>query len=455
MTKKVISLGSLACGLFLLGTSANAAGFALQEQSVSGLGNAFAGGAAAMEDNSVLFSNPAALVGFDQPQLQVGLHYIMPETDFKNSGTTTANFFPTQGGVSASEESALVPNLYYSHPLSEKIVAGLGVSVPFGLTTEWGNDWVGRYIANRSELQTINIQPTIAYKFSENVSMGFGINASSNSAELTNALDLGLVFLNSVQRGLIPAAAVPPALLGDVQGNIGASKYDGQFKVEGDGVGYGYNVGLLVQFNDQKTRIGVHYRSEIDVELDGDVFFEVGALEPFLGSIFPNGGGKVDLVLPAIINLSIHHDINDQWSVMADAQRTGWSSFENLIIEFENPTPPDSVVPELWEDVWRYAIGTTYKVNDQFKLRGGISFEETPVPNSGYRSPRIPDADRTWFTLGMEYIMNENITLNAGAAMIVVDDPQINNNTHSTGQHLQGVMEASVNILSVSLVYNF
>ena len=453
MTRTVYYLGSLVGGLFLLASGASAAGFALQEQSVSGLGNAFAGGAAAMEDNSAIFTNPAALVGFDSPELQIGAHYIAPESEFSNQGTTTIGV-STQGDSGDSDKSAIVPNLYYSHPVSDHWILGLGVSVPFGLETEWGDTWVGRYIANKSKIEDINVQPTLVYKVNDQLSIGVGVDIANVSAELTNAVDMGLVFLNAVQGGAIPAAAVSPQLLSSVQSDIGGSNFDGSFKVKGDGVGYGFNIGMLYRFNDQ-TRLGIHYRSSIDVDLDGDNTFVVGPLEPYLGAIFPNGKAGVDLELPSTTNISLFHQIDDAWAIMGDIQYTTWSSFDYLSIQYKQPTPPVTSVPELWEDVWRYAIGVNYQATEALKLRAGISYEETPVPSAAYRSPRIPDADRTWLSLGMEYAFNKSLRANVGVTYITVDDPEIDNDTHSAGQHLKGVIDASVTIFSLSMVYDF
>jgi long-chain fatty acid transport protein len=453
MNRTLILLGSLISGLFLLVIDVGAAGFALQEQSVSGLGNAFAGGAAAMEDNSAIFTNPAALIGIETPQLQLGVHRIAPESEFNNENTTTFGF-STKGSEGESDKAAFVPNLYYSQPVNDSWVLGLSVSVPFGLTTEWGDEWVGRYIADRSKIEDINIQPTLAFKVNDNLSIGAGLDIAMVSAELTNAVDMGLVFLQAIQQGNIPMSGVTYTFLADVQNDIGGSKYDGSFKVKGDGIGYGYNVGILYRFNEQ-TRLGIHYRASIDVDLEGDNTFVMGALEPYLASVFPNGQVSVDLKLPSTSNVSLFHQINDSWSIMGDIQYTTWSSFDYLNIQYKQPTPPTTSIPELWEDVWRYAVGTNYQVNDALKLRAGVSFEETPIPDSGHRSPRIPDADRIWYTVGMEYAFNDSVRINAGLALITVDDPKINNNTHSAGQHLIGTIDASVTILSLSMVYDF
>ena len=451
--EKCLKFGLLISGLFLFANSTVAAGFAIQENSVSGLGNAFAGGAAAADDNSVIFTNPAALTLIETTQAQAGFHIITANAEFANTGTTTFGV-PTQGGNSESEETAFVPNLYYSQPISENWSAGIGVTAPFGLTTEWGNKWVGRYIADKSALKDVNIQPTLAYKVNDKLSIGVGLDIALVSAELTNAVDMGLALLNAVNSGAIPAAAIPAPILGDVQANIGGTKYDGFFEVEGDTIGYGFNIGALYQVDD-KTRLGIHYRSTVDLELEGDVDFTVGALESILGGVFPDGGGTVDLELPSILNLSFFHQANEKWAFMADFQRTEWSTFENLIIEFEQPTPPDSIVPEKWEDVWRYSAGVNYQATDNVMLRAGIALDESPVPGPRYRSPRIPDADRFWYSCGLEWVLSARMTLNAAATYITVDDPLLDNDTHSAGQFLKGTLDASVTIFSANLVINF
>jgi long-chain fatty acid transport protein len=453
MTIKLKRLVALSCVFLCASVQSFAAGFALQEQSVSGLGNAFAGGAAAAEDNSVLFTNPAALTLMDGSQVQVGVHMVMPKAELTNTGTTTLGV-PTQGANQTSDEGAMVPNLYYSQKVGSNMTLGLAVNVPFGLATEWGDEWFGRYIADRSELHDINIQPTLAYKISDKFSIGVGANYANVSAELSNAVDMGLVFLNAVQSGAIPAQFVDPALLGSVQQNLGSSTYDGYFKVEGDDAAWGYNIGVLFQPS-ERIRVGLHYRSAIKFKLEGDADFTVGALEPYLGSIFQDGKGSVDLELPSITNFSIHYQIDDKWAVMADAQYTTWSSFDYLVIEYEQQTPPDTVVPELWEDVWRLSAGVTYTPNSTWTVRGGFAFDESPVPGPRYRSPRIPDADRTWFTGGVDYKVNDNFTLNASAAYITVTSPTLQNDTHSAGQVLVAEMDASVTIFSVAGNFRF
>jgi len=456
--------------LLLTSSTLFGAGFAIHEHGLSGLGNGYAGGAAAAEDNTSLFSNPAGLTRFNEsPQLGVGVHIILPVAEFQNAGTTTfapdltgatpGTFVPTSGGGATSDEAAFIPNLFYSHPVSENMVLGLAITVPFGLTTDYEQDWIGRYLAYRSELTTINFNLAAGYKINEQVSLGFGLNLMTADAVLSNAVDFGLVLLSQLQtpgnpNGLIDPAQLPADLVPSIAATRGTAAFDGELELEGDDIGFGWNLGVL--FEPQPgTRIGFHYRSEIKTTLEGDADFTVGALEGVLGGLFADQGGMVDLNLPASAQASIYHEINDRWAVMADAFYTWWSRFDELRIQYETGFPPDTVVPENFEDVWRYSVGANYRLNDSVLLRAGYVLDKSPVPGDRFRSPRIPDEDRQWVALGFTWDLDENWTLDAGYVYIFVDNPVINNDTHTSGQILRGEFEADVNIFSLGAIYTF
>lgn len=389
----------------------------------------------------------------DKPQLHTGVHLIFPEAEFTNLGTTTMGV-PTQGNDATSKEDAIVPNLYYVAPLNDDLVWGIGVSAPFGLTTDYDDDWVGRYVARRTELKTVLVNPSLAYRVSDNFSIGGGLSYVKSDAVLSNAIDMGLVFLGQYQAGGIPANAQTMALAGDIQANLGSSKYDGGINLEGDGDGWGFNFGGIYEINDD-WRLGVHYRSEVDLELSGHADFTVGALEGVLGAAFQDQGGSVDITLPETLAISVFGQVNEKLSVMADVTKTGWSSFQDLTIKFENPSPPDSVIPELWEDVNKYSVGASYKFNDKYTGRFGLAYDESPVPSDEYRSPRIPDEDRTWLAFGLSVAASESMDLHFAYVNIMVDDPVIDNPTHSTGQYLYGKLDASVSLLSMGLTKRF
>ncbi|MBD3634567.1 MAG: porin [Methylophaga sp.] len=403
--------------LILIGSlpqAVSAAGFAIKEQSVTSLGRAFAGSAAVAEDASTIFFNPAGLTYLERGELDLGLNYIKPQSEFRNDGSNINNAIPLTGGNGGDAGSeAFVPNFFLSHPVNDKVTLGLGVTAPFGLVTEYRDDWVGKYLAVKSEMLTVNFNPTIAIKASEKLSLGFGVSAQYIDVKLSKMVDLG----------------------GDP--NVA----DARAKLKGDDWGYGINMGLLYQATEQ-TRIGLAYRSKISNTLEGD-----GTLKTNTGTTLADEKITAGLDLPETISLAIHHDINDQWAVMADATWTRWSRFEELLIESDGILATQK--PEDWENSMRYGIGLSYQHNDKWQFRTGIAYDETPIPNSQRRTARIPGTDRKWVAFGASYHYSDNIVIDAAYAHLFMDDPRID---ESEGVYnLRGDYDASVDIVGLQL----
>ena len=422
-----------------------ASGFAIQEQSVTGLGRAFAGSAAVADDASTIFFNPAGLTNLSKSELAVGLHYISPQTDFTDGGSTTAPGFggaPLSGndGSDGSDagHDAVVPNLFYAHRLNDSMVAGIGVTAPFGLVTEYKDTWQGRYHAIRSDLKTININPSFAFKANEKLSVGFGISVQYIDLELSQAVDFGSI------------CADVPAACAAVQEN------DGQVKLTADDWGFGYNLGLTYQAT-EATRLGLAYRSKISHNLKGDGKFRVPANAQGVASVlgFVDGNISGDVDLPESASLAFHHKLNDQVAIMADAAWTRWSRFEELAIKSNNVARLNSTKQEQWDNSMRYAIGLDYQHNHQWTFRGGIAYDETPVSNE-FRTARIADEDRTWIAIGASYKVSDRLKLDAGYTHIFIDDPKIDETLDLPLNHrLVGEYEGSVDILSIQARYLF
>lgn len=459
-SNRALAVAIVSTSIFMTAQHLSGAGFALQEHSFSGLGVGFASGAAAGSDNSAMFFNPASLTLFGEPEITTGIHFILPEAEFKNTGTVSgfspgvSPGVPTQGPNATSDKAAIVPNFFYSRPLNDEWYLGLGISTPYGLATDYDAGWVGRYIALETDLTTVNANLALGYKVSEKVSIGFGLNLMYGDAILSNAVNFGLIYLNSLQTGTIPANAQTQALAQDVQANLGGTKYDGKLELEGDDIGYGFNFGVLFT-PDESTRIGLHYRSKVKLTLEGDADFTVGALDTFFGPLFTDQGGSVEIELPDTFQASIHRQVNERWAVMADVFYTWWSKFDELVIEYETGFPSDSVIPENWDDTFRYSVGATYQLNETVELRGGLVFDESGVTENQYRSPRIPDEDRTWLSLGVGFELSESLRLDVAYVHIFVDDPVIDNPTHTAGEWLRGTMDAQVQILSIGGTWQF
>ena len=421
-----------------------ASGFAIQEQSVTGLGRAFAGSAAVADDASTIFFNPAGLTQLDRSELAVGLHYISPQSDFTDDGSRlpVALGGTTLSGGDGGDagEDALVPNLYYAQALNSTTFIGLGINAPFGLVTDYSDTWQGRYHAIRSDLKTIDINPSLAIQANEKLSIGFGINLQYIDLELSQAVDFGAVCAVAA----VGACAVP-------QG------FDGKAKLTADDWSWGYNLGLLYQLTDA-TRIGLTYRSKISHHLKGDGEFRIPDNAAVQGTAAATGfaDGNIDgrVTLPESASLAIHHQLNSKVALSADVSWTRWSRFVDLTINSDDSTRLKSSKEEDWENSRRYAIGLDYQHNDKWAFRTGVAYDETPLPGVSRRTPRIPGNDRIWFAIGTSYKANDNLILDAGYTHLFVSDPKIND-TDANGYILSGEYEASVDILSLQARYLF
>ena len=440
------------------------AAFALQEQNASALGHAYAGGAAAAEDVSTIFYNPAGLVRLRTTEAVVAGNVICFSAKFRDNGSQPAAFQPLGGTGGDAGKCAVVPNLYVGIPFTDKWSFGLGVNVPFGLETDYDSDWLGRFQAVKSKIETININPVLSYEITPTFTVGAGVNWQRIKAELTNKVNYAGAFATgvgaAVAGGLVPAAAAP-VLIGSAAGlETGA-------KVTGDDSAWGWNAGVLWQF-DPMTRIGAHYRSKIKYDVSGSVNFNnpaaLGALPPALApvgaaiasgvnAVLANGDVSIAIEMPDTTNVSIFHQFNNQWDVMADVQHTGWSSIQELKI-VRSTGAVLSTTPENFRDTWRGSVGANYRYSDKWIFRGGLAYDQSPVRDA-QRTPRLPDQDRTWIALGAQYRYSPSIALDFAWAYIFVRDPSSNQNAGSTAANglISGSYRSNVNIVGLQLTY--
>lgn len=401
----------LMIGLALAGFSnlTQAAGFALIEQNASGLGNAYAGAAAVAEDASTIFFNPAGMTQLPDRQFVVVGHLIKPKMEF--SGTVTPGAIGGGQGGDAGD-LAFVPNAYYAFRVTPQVHFGIGLNSPIGLKTEYDPGWIGRYQAIKSELKTVNLNPSVAYKISDTWSVGAGLNIQRIEAELTNLTGVGLA------------------------------------KVQGDDYGWGFNLGALWQV-EPNTRLGLSYRSAVDYKLDGDASFS--------GMPALNGDITAKLTTPDSASLSVFHKLSQKWDVLADITWTGWSNFDKLAI-YRTSGALLSYTPENWQDILRYSLGATWHMSDKLSLRGGIAYDEAPVSDR-YRTPRIPDGARTWVAVGGQYRLSRQGALDVGYAHLFVNDPELNAAAPATlitpANTLKGDYQSQVDILSVQYTHSF
>ncbi|MGH8753264.1 MAG: OmpP1/FadL family transporter, partial [Burkholderiales bacterium] len=295
---KSIKAAGLAAMFSGLAGGAFAAGFALNEQSGSGVGVAFAGSAASGEDASTVFYNPAAMVRISGTQLSLGVHGVLPDLKFNNQGSVTTGGVPLTGGNGGDPgKGVVVPNFYLVTDITPNIKYGFGVSAPFGLFTQYNGDWVGRYQALKSDIKTFNLNPSLAYKVNDRVSFGAGFNAQYINANFTKAIDFGLL-----STGVSQSA-------------------DGAFDVSGNSWAYGYNLGALFQFPTD-TRVGIAYRSTVRQTLVGSASFTNVPAALSADPRFANSKMTAEITLPDSISLSAVQEIGNKWELLSDVTFT-------------------------------------------------------------------------------------------------------------------------------------
>lgn len=418
-----------------------ASGFALVENSASGQGNAFAGAAASAEDASTIWFNPAGMMKLSGNQIVVAGHYIKPKSSYTDNGSTTASGTPLGSEVDDAGKDAFVPNFYWVKEINSQMKFGLGINAPYGLETQYNDTWIGRYHAVSSDMKTVNFNPSIAFKMTDKLSLGIGTNIMFVDVTLTSAVDFGSL-LGS------PTAA------------------DGFVDLQADNLGgvsewgYGLNMGIMYDITPETT-LGVAYRTEIDIEAKGSGKFKVPtAAAPVLssGAFAPSSGISADVTLPQSFSVSVAHDM-DAFTFLADITWTGWSSFDELRVIYDNPSQPDSVTTESWEDTFRYSVGVDWQQSEKITLRTGIAFDESPIPSAERRTARIPGNDRTWLSFGGTYVINPEFTVDIGYSHLFVGNTGINNTFESSqpalAATLKGTYEASVDILSAQLRWNY
>jgi long-chain fatty acid transport protein len=426
---------------FAIPNLAHASGFALIENSASGQGNAYAGAAAHATDGSTVWFNPAGMMKLDRDQLVFAGHIVSPNASFTNNGSKMS---PVLGDVDLrgidddGGSTAFVPNFYWVKTINDATKFGLGVTAPFGLATEYAydpnagpdNNFVGRYHGVLSDLKTININPSLAYRINDRVSIGGGLNIMLGTVDLSSAIDYG-------------------AIVGDPnQAN------DGFADMTGDNFGNlstGFNLGMTIEATD-RTTIGLAFRSEVEMKIRGTANFTPSGIPPIDASpLFKPTGLNSTVNLPASFSLSASHQVS-KFTWLADVTWTGWSSFQELRIVFDNPAQPDAVTTENWNDTYRVALGFDYQQSDKLVLRTGVAYDESPVPSAERRTVRLPGNDRTWLSFGLSYLFNPNMSFDVGYSHLFIKDAPINNTLESDTPQLNatvtGEYKASVDILS-------
>ena len=424
-------------------SNAQASGFQLKENSVKSMGSAFAGTAAKTGDASVVANNPAVMTRFEGNTFQADVTAIDLSYEFKGSATDAFGR-PMNGGDGGNAgDLTPVPAMSYIRKLDNGVALGAMVSAPFGLKTEYEDGWVGRYFAHTSDVRIVDLTLSGAIDITDRFSVGIGAIVSRADVTLSRAIDFGTLLYSNPATRPLPFAQPQAA--------------DGFVEVGGDDNGFGWLVGAHFRPTDTFA-LGVSYRSEIDYELTGTVDWTVpgnvaavfGA-SPMTAPLFQNGGVRANLTTPSILMVGANWQVTDRFALSATWAETGWESLREVRIDFDRPDP-DAVEPFEWKDTMFASVGAEFRLNDKWTLRGGVAHDETPTSLT-HRTPRLPDDDRTWYSVGATWQVSDALDLNFGFSHIRPDDPKVD--ITSSGTRIAGPFDGDANLYGVSAQYRF
>ncbi|MFO1401525.1 MAG: outer membrane protein transport protein [Steroidobacteraceae bacterium] len=463
-----MKLRNAAIGCAVLGAFASASawgsGFYLLEQNASGLGRAFAGTAAIADDASTVFFNPAGLARLEGVQVMAVASGININTRFHDSASVAALGQPLGGSGGNAGGLSIVPALYLSVPFADSFTFGLGVNAPFGLKTDYDPGWAGRFQALRSEVKTINVNPSLAWAPTPHVSVGVGLSYQRIQATLTSAVNYSAVVYQGAFQSALGGGATPQQAAAAAGALLAATgPLEGATRVEGDDTAWGYNFGVLFDVGDA-TRVGLAYRSAIKYGVSGTVGFQAPTtavptaaliIQVASGSLLADGPVGLSLKLPDSATASLVQKLGDRATLSFDASWTGWSSVPELQIVRASGTVL-STTPEKWKDSWRFALGSDCRVADHWTVRVGVARDQAPVPDST-RTPRLPDNDRTWLALGAAWSPSDAVKVDVGYAHLFVKDAPLNQNAGSAPSYgtLVGAQKTKIDILAAQLSVKF
>ena len=421
------------------------------------------------------------------------------------------------GGDANSKSVTPVPHLYYGHKVNEDTAIGVGIYAPFGSGSEFpDNQWAGRYHAVETEQSTVNINPTISVNLTDSISLGLGAVIQSYEATLTNQIDLGYLVAESVINELSESERTKE-LVSDILEEAEAvnrtpddpsrvNKADVNNEIEMDSIGYGFSFGLLWEVRDD-TRVGFNYRSRVQHVATGDIerpnlddagkdieealsnlakVDEEEAAEGRQAATGKLGAAPGDInsrvTFPDIATLSVHHDLTDRLALMGSFSYINWSLFDEIRLEYEidsdgttadesidDPSTRggedlvggedlrrrDLVQPLEFSDTMRYGLGARYQYNERVVLRTGASYDESPLSDSDFRTPRGPDNDRIILGFGASYQANEDMMVDVGYAYTRIKEADVSAQENPAGTLHRAVGTTRTNIHSLGLQANY
>jgi long-chain fatty acid transport protein len=434
----------LAATLAVTPLFAHGASFQLLEQSPAHLGKAFAGTGSDIIDASTVYFNPAGMAKLDRMSLTAGVNFVATDAEFSDDDSSFS------GSGDTTDELGIIPNLYAVVPLGERLAVGFGINAPYGLSSSFNDDWVGRYSATYSELELVNVNATASWEITDFISVGAGVNYQTIEADLQSQVDSTL--------GLAPNPAT-----------------DSSAQIKGDDDDFVLDLSILITPS-ERTSLGLVWREGGEFTLEGDSTFEFNAAcqpgaglptgappAPTTGTLCAGGLSmlqgdiEADVTMPDTLTFSATQYVTDGWAFHVDISQTKWSSIQNIEVLTVDKGELVNELDLQYDDTMRYALGTSIDTG-ALTWRVGVALDEAPQTNPEHVSPRIPDADRTWLSLGANWEVSDNLSLDVGYTHLMVDDASLREESTSAAGIpgvLAGSFDSSVDILGAQVNWRF
>jgi long-chain fatty acid transport protein len=409
--------------IILTASLALGSGFSIYEHGAkaTAMGGAFI---AQANDATAIFYNPAGITSLNGFNLGLGATVIMPQAYFLGPTDIDKNLYSP-----AKNETFVMPALYATYQITDKLAAGFGFFVPFGLGSDWGTDWVGRELATNSDVQVLAINPTIAYKVLDNLSIAAGFEYAFADVVIEKSVYLGYAL----------------------------DKY-AEFKLKGSTTGMSFNLGL--QYKPMpKLTLGAMYRHNMTLDFtDGKASFKLpqatAGVESYLQQNLPNTGGSAKITLPLSYGLGIAYDLTEKLTAEVDYVQENWSSYDKLVIKFDEPVNGESEQTAIknYENSASYRLGFEYRVTDQFAARLGYLRDLHSVPDQ-YVEPDLPEGDRNIYNVGVGYKIG-GLSIDAYYMLLLQEDRTITNSDPEE-INFNGTYKSKADLFGVTFGYSF
>ncbi|RJP64448.1 MAG: hypothetical protein C4539_14470 [Ignavibacteriales bacterium] len=420
----IIVFVAFACQVYASGFQINESG-----SRAMGLGGAFVGLA---DDPSALYFNPAGVTQLSGLRFSIGATYIKPSSTFTGPSPSTTE--------SKLKDRFFYPaNFYASYEAGNDFWVGLAFNDPFGLGTEWEENWVGKYRTTKTEIRTFNFSPTVAYKINDQLSVAAGLTISYADVIIERKIPV------VVQNNPLP---------------------DAHISLEGNATSFGFNLGVLYK-PVQDFSVGLAFHSSVKYDMKGDATVTLGAGTPAayqaaILSAMPKGSISAPLTVPYVATLGLAYHVNPGWVLVGDFQFNGWSTYDKLEVTFDD-LPKGSSNPSVSERDFQNSfiarLGTEYVVNDPLALRFGVLYDKNPVKDERL-DPTLPDADRIGLNIGIGYKFTESLSVDFAYFYLMFMERTIDNSQEAiilpnySATVLNGKYNSNAHLIGLNINYN-